>query len=327
MSDDTRFLYLTRSEIGGLDIDYGDMIDGVETAFRAWTSGKAIAHPKVASLTDVGSFFYGLNACSSKLGYNICHNSMGVQAELARPGMHHLNGMQILSDYRTAQPLAAMDTFWASTWIPAAVSGLAARYFARPDSRVLGIIATGAQARVHVPALRAVLPIEKVVAYNRSRSGAGAFAAEFADSGIEIEITDDPRVAVEAADVLVTAVPVSANTKPILDPAWVRPGTWCSLVDLARSWHPGLESFELTATDDHDQAKHEVEIGRFKMTGPFDVDLRELVSSAKNVSPKPEDRRVICHSGHAIGILALAKLVYEAAQAKGVGTRLPANWS
>jgi ornithine cyclodeaminase/alanine dehydrogenase-like protein (mu-crystallin family) len=36
---------------------------------------------------------------------------------------------------------------------------------------------------------------------------------------------------------------------------------------------------------------------------------------------------VICHSGHAIGILALAKLVYETAQAKGVGTRLPANWS
>jgi ornithine cyclodeaminase/alanine dehydrogenase-like protein (mu-crystallin family) len=165
------------------------------------------------------------------------------------------------------------------------------------------------------------------VAYNRSRSGAEAFAAEFAGSGIEIEITEDPRVAVEAADVLVTAVPVSANTKPILDPAWVRPGTWCSLVDLARSWHPGLEAFELTATDDHDQAKYEVEIGRFKMTGPFDVDIKELVSGKKTVSPKPEDRRVICHSGHAMGILALAKLVYETAQAKGAGTRLPANWS
>ncbi|MBT5416154.1 MAG: hypothetical protein HOK81_16265, partial [Rhodospirillaceae bacterium] len=229
MTEEPHFLYLTRGEVGNLGIDYAVMIDGVEAAFRAWTSGQAIAHPKIASLTDVGSFFYSLNACSSELGYNVCHNSMGVQAELARPGMHHLNGMQILSDYRTAQPLAAIDTFWASTWIPAAVSGLAARYFARPDSRVLGIIATGAQARVHVPALRAVLPIERVVAYNRSRSGAEAFARDFADSGIEVEVTEDPRAAVEAADVLVTAVPVSANTKPILDPAWVRPGTWVSL--------------------------------------------------------------------------------------------------
>lgn len=326
MAEEPQFLYLTRGEVGNLGISYEAMIDGVEAAFRAWTEGKAIAHPKVASLTDVGSFFYSLNACSPLLGYSICHNSMGVQAELARPGMHHLNGMQILSDYRTAQPLAAIDTFWASTWIPAAVSGLAARLFARPDSRTLGVIATGAQARVHVPALRAVLPIERVVAYNRSRAGAESFAREFADSGIEVEVTEDPRQAVEAADVLVTAVPVSNNIVPFLDPAWVRPGTWLSLVDLARSWLPGLEAFELRVTDDHAQALHEFEIGRFKLAGPFDADLKDLVSGARSAAPAPGDRRLICHSGHAMGILALAKLVYEAALAQGVGTRLLANW-
>ena len=80
MTEEPHFLYLTRGEVGNLGIDYAVMIDGVEAAFRAWTSGQAIAHPKIASLTDVGSFFYSLNACSSELGYNVCHHSMGALA-------------------------------------------------------------------------------------------------------------------------------------------------------------------------------------------------------------------------------------------------------
>src|SRR5215470_6855591 len=116
-----RILYLRRSDVAAAGVPYLAMIDEVERSYRDWAEGTAVGHPKVVSNTPAGSFFYSLNAWSTRLGISLSHNSMGVQAELAPPGEHHLNGMEVVSDYRTAKPLAFIDTFWISTWIPAAV--------------------------------------------------------------------------------------------------------------------------------------------------------------------------------------------------------------
>ena len=326
MTDSDRILYLTRSDVAGAGVPYLEMIDEVERCFRDWDEGALVGHPKVVSLTPARSFFYSLNAYSPRLGLNLCHNSMGVQAELAPPGQHHLSGMEILADYKTARPVALLDSFWMSTWIPAAVSGMAARRHARPESTTLGLVATGAQGRVHLPALKAVLPkLTNVVAYNRSRAGAEIFAAEARAQGWTVQIADHPRAAAEA-DVVVTSIPIASTSVPILDPSWVKPGAFVSAVDLGRSWHPGLAGFERVLTDDRDQAKHEIEIGRFKIAGPFEGDLKDM--AAGRVAPRrnASERAIICHSGHAVGILGLVALVYRYAVKNNVGTWLPANW-
>jgi alanine dehydrogenase len=326
MKNDDRILYLRRADVAGAGVPYLSMIDEVERCYRDWVEGKAVGHPKVVSDTPAGSFFYSLNAWSERLGISLSHNSMGVQAELAPPGEHHLNGMEILSDYRTAKPLAFIDTFWISTWIPAAVSGVVARKFARPESRTLGLVATGAQARVHLPALRAVLPkLDRVIAYNRSRKGADAFAAEARKDSWTVEVTEDPRAAA-AADVVVTSIPTSKDSRPFLDPAWVKPGAFVSLVDLGRAWLPGLDGFERVLTDEGSQAKHEIAIGRFKLKGPFEADLRDLATGRLAPRRSDAERAVLCHSGHSIGVMALAALVYRHAKEAGVGTWLPSNW-
>lgn len=326
MKNDDSILYLRRGDVAASGVPYLAMIDEVERCYRDWVEGTAVGHPKVVSNTKAGSFFYSLNAWSERLGISLSHNSMGVQAELAPPGEHHLNGMEILSDYRTAKPLAFIDTFWISTWIPAAVSGVVARKLARPDSRTIGFVATGAQARVHLPALRAVLPkLERVIAYNRSRKGAEAFAAEARKDGWTVEVTEDPRPAAEA-DVVVTSIPTSKDSRPFLDPGWVKPGAFVSLVDLGRAWRPGLDDFERVLTDEESQAKHEIAIGRFKLKGPFEADLRDLATGRLAPRRSASERAVLCHSGHSIGVMALAALVYRHAQTAGIGTWLPANW-
>ncbi len=326
MKNDDRILYLRRADVAGAGVPYLAMIDEVERCYRDWVEGIAVGHPKVVSNTPAGSFFYSLNAWSERLGISLSHNSMGVQAELAPPGEHHLNGMEIVSDYRTAKPLAFIDTFWISTWIPAAVSGVVARQFARPESRTLGLVATGAQARVHLPALRAVLPnLDRVIAYNRSRKGAEAFAAEARKDGWTVDVTEDPRPAAEA-DVVVTSIPTSRDSRPFLDPAWVKPGAFVSLVDLGRAWLPGLDGFERVLTDEGSQAKHEIAIGRFKLKGPFEADLRDLATGRLAPRRSAAERAVLCHSGHSIGVMALAALVYRHAREAEVGTWLPSNW-
>ena len=327
MTDNDRILYLTRSDVAGAGVPAIEMIDEVERCFREWDEGALVGHPKIVSLTPAQSYFYSLNAYSPRLGFNLSHNSMGIQAELAPPpGQHHLTGMEILADYTTARPLAVIDSFWMSTWISAAVSGLVARRYARPDATTIGLVATGTQARVHLPALKAVLPrLARVIAYNRSRGGAEAFAAEARAQGWTVDVADRPRAAAEA-DVVVTSIPFANTSVPILDPAWVRPGAFVSAVDLGRSWLPGANGFERVLTDDRDQARHEIEIGRFKIAGPFEADLKDMAAGRAKPRGNAGERVILCHSGHAVGVLGLSALVYRYAVTNKVGTWLPANW-
>lgn len=326
MIGNDHILYLTRSDVAGAGVPAIEMIDEVERCFREWDEGALVGHPKVISLTPAQSYFYSLNAYSPRLGLNMSHNSMGVQAELAQPGQHPLTGMEILADYKTARPVALIDSFWMSTWISAAVSGLVARRYARPDAATLGVVATGTQARVHLPALKAVLPgLVRIIAYNRSRGGAEAFAAEARAQDWTVDVADHPRAAAEA-DVIVTSIPFANTSRPILNPAWVKPGAFVSAVDLGRSWLPGANRFERVLTDDHDQAKHEIEIGRFKIAGPFEADLKDMAAGRAEPRGNASERAILCHSGHAVGVLGLASLVYRYAVKNKVGTWLPANW-
>ncbi len=317
--------YLRRKDVAAAAPSPLEMIDAVERAYLSRAEGRAVAETKVGMLAEGGSYFFSLNAYSEDLGYSLCHNSMGTQIEDTPPGEHHINGLEILSDLETAKPVAVIDSHWMSTWIAAALTGVAARRLARPSSRTPGFVATGAQARVNLPALRAILPIERVVAYNRRRAGAEAFAAEARGQGVEVEVTEDPRHAVEGMDAVVTSVPFSRFNEPFIDPAWVAPGAFVSVIDLGYSWLPGLGGFERIVTDDHGQAAHEIAIGLQEFAGPYDTDITELLTGARPGRESAVQRIVVAHGGHAIGILALAVGVYERAREMGLGTSWPAN--
>jgi ornithine cyclodeaminase/alanine dehydrogenase-like protein (mu-crystallin family) len=138
-------------------------------------------------------------------------------------------------------------------------------------------------------------------------------------------VTEEPRDAVEGMDVVISSVPLGALDKPFIDPAWVRPGTFVSVVDHGYSWLPGLGGFERIVTDDHTQAAHEIAIRPREFTGPYDTDITELLTGARPGRDSDEQRIVVAHGGHAIGILALAAHVYERARDLGLGTTWPIN--
>lgn len=317
--------YLTRKDVAAAAPSPLEMIDGIERAYLSRAEGRAVGKTKTGMITKNGGYFFSLNAYSEDLGYSLCHNSMGVQIEKTPPGEHHINGLEILSDLETAKPVAVIDSHWMSTWIAAALTGVAARRLARADSRSIGFIATGVQARVNLAALLTVLPIERVVAYNRRRAGAEAFAAEVRGQGVEVAVTEEPRRAVEGMDVVITSVPLSGLNKAFIDPAWVRPGAFVSVIDLGYSWLPGLGGFERIVTDDHAQAAHEIAIRLQEFAGPYDTDVTELLTGARPGRESDDQRIVVAHGGHAIGILALAAQVYEKARDMGLGTSWPDN--
>lgn len=104
-----------------------------------------------------------------------------------------------------------------------ATSGVAAKYLARDDARVLGIFGAGTQARSQVEALCAVRPIRLVKVYATTREGRERFARELGEQlAVEVRPVDEPRDVLRGSDVVVTA---TNSADPVFDGRWLEPGT------------------------------------------------------------------------------------------------------
>jgi ornithine cyclodeaminase/alanine dehydrogenase-like protein (mu-crystallin family) len=96
-------------------------------------------------------------------------------------------------------------------------AGLATSLLARADARVLAMLGAGAMAPDQITAVRTVRPIERTLLWSRSHSRAEALAGK-----VDAEVVDSADEAVAAADIVTTATP---STRPLFDPAAVKPGT------------------------------------------------------------------------------------------------------
>ena len=188
----------------------------------------------------------------------------------------------------------------------------------------MGFIACGLQARTHLRAFMAAFPIRRVVAYSRRRATSEAFAAEVREKGLEVDVVDEARAAVEGLDIVISSVPESPGLEPFLDPGWLSPGTFAGMTDVSRSWRwTGTAVPEIMATDDHDQSATMVKAGRLAYPKPFDADLAELVGGTKPGRENDGQRTGLIFSGLALADVAVAGTFYEQALAAGRGTVLP----
>jgi aryl-alcohol dehydrogenase-like predicted oxidoreductase len=141
-----------------------------------------------------------------------------------RYGLPSVLATLLLIDPKNGLPTAIIGANSLTSIRTGAAGGLAAKCLARPDSRVVGMIGAGVQARTQLQAVLEVLPgIERVKVYDLSEKRAAEFTKEFpVGSGRRIEVVESPERAARASDVLVTTTP---SRSPIVKRAWLDPGT------------------------------------------------------------------------------------------------------
>lgn len=152
-------------------------------------------------------------------------------ARLGLPGLH---STYMLYDAASGVPLALIDGDEITSRRTAAASALAASRLARPDARRLLVIGSGRVARLLAQAYRAVLPIEQVCVWGRSREKAEALAIELREQGFVATAVPDLADAVARADVVSCA---TLATEPVVRGEWLRPG---SHLDLIGSFTPSM---------------------------------------------------------------------------------------
>lgn len=311
-------LYLSNADVEACGLGVAEVEQAVEAMFAAKAEGRAVMKPKLALHPPNRALFLASPGVMDRPPYAGI-KWVGVADNEAR-GLPHIAGLILLSDAETGLPVAVMDARWTTGVRTAAITAVAARRLARPDSASIGFIACGLQARAHLAALRPLFPVTLVRAYSRRLETAEAFAEEARAQGLDADAVDTPRAALLGMDIVVTTTPVVPRTAPFLDAAWLAPGSFTSMVDLGLSWiSESLSRLDRVVTDDQAQAGSE----GLAYKEPYDGEVADLVVGRTAGRQSRDERTALVFAGLGLADVAVAALVYERAIEAGVGRRLP----
>lgn len=198
-----------------------ECIDLMRTAFLAVSEGKADQPIRravwTADRTGLLSLMPGHVHDPALLGIKL------ITVFPANVAVSSHQGLVVLFDARTGTPQAIADAAEITAIRTAAATAAATDILARGDARVLAVLGTGEQARAHLEALPLVRSFDRILLWGRDPAKADALGTWAATHlGLATETVPDVRGAVEAADVVCT---LTAAPEPILEGAWLRPGT------------------------------------------------------------------------------------------------------
>ncbi len=316
-------LYLSSDDIAALGLGPTELIDAVEHAFAAQAAGSARIGPKAVVPVDVGHSFHAMPGLLGDIGL-AGMKFFGVAPGNPARGLPNVCSLVVLSDLATGMPEAVLDGGWITAVRTAAMSAVAARHLAHPDSETAAFVGCGVQAHSHAQLLRAVLPrLKRASVLGRSPARRDAFAAALRETGWETRLADGPDDALAGADVAISTVPEQPGWTAFLDPALLPAQAFVAAVDLGRSWLPSrYGEFAFVATDDRAQSRGLVAEGRLKAPPDFAADLASLASGAYT-GGVPSGRSFFVFSGNVLGDLAVAAALYRRALDRGVGVNLP----
>ncbi|HLL85529.1 MAG TPA: hypothetical protein VK420_22850, partial [Longimicrobium sp.] len=206
-----------------------------------------------------------------------------------------------------------------TAWRTGAAGGVAAKYLARKNPRTLGLVGCGVQARVLIDSHRAVFGdgLELLLA-DASEATAKALQAEKGGRVVS------PREA-SGADIVCTSTPVRT---PVVKREWIRPGAHINAMGADA---PGKQELEARILldgrifiDDTEQALHSGEVNVPLHDGLLKPEqiagtLGEVLAGKKPGRTRDDEITIFDSTGLAVQDLSLARALYEAARAKGVG--------
>jgi ornithine cyclodeaminase/alanine dehydrogenase len=321
-------LILSRRDIEPL-LNMGEIINIIEMAFLESDQGKTVCPTR--AIINVGKhkgFMYYMPSYLSESESLAIKIVSQYDENLPKYGVPTIMASILLNDPQTGRLLAIMEGGYLTALRTGAASGVAAKYLARRDSKVVGVIGTGVQARTQIWAMTEVLRnIAKVKAYDVSPGRVEGFAKDISQKlGLDVETVETSKQCVENSDLIVVA---STSRVPVLDGNWLTKGAHVNSIGVS-----GPEGREL---DDTTIKKAKIVVdtkeGVLAETGDLIVPIKRGVISQENIyaelheivgGKKPgrtSDDEVTCWKavGMAIEDAAVAKLVYDKAKKEGIG--------
>jgi ornithine cyclodeaminase/alanine dehydrogenase-like protein (mu-crystallin family) len=319
-----QILFLSRQEVESL-LTMREVFDAVENVFKIIARGKDVQSEKAAI-----EYSHGTARLTASLGYidgRVAGTKWhGMSQSNAAAGLPRLTALIVVNDPQTTSPIAVMDGTSITALRTGALAAIGAKYLAQDDSRTIAIIGCGIQGRSHLAAIKELFSIEDVRAYDASPKSAMAFANEMkAKLQIAIEVKDDPKSAVENAEII--AMTTSAQAPVVLE-NWISKGAYVAATSLFKDLDPTLSRKADKWVVGHMKADKRI-ISDMKRLLAIELsesdiyaDLTEIISGHKPARERREERIVFTHIGMGALDLAVASIAFNKAVHKNVGTHL-----
>jgi len=160
-------------------------------------------------------------------------------------GLDTHQGIVLLSDGRTGEPLAILNASAVTEIRTAAVSVVATELLARPEAATLAVIGAGVQARSHILALDRARPLTEVRVASRDPAGAERLAISVGGhTRASVRPCSSAREAVTGADIIVTA---TSSAAPVLHRDWIASGVHINAVGACQPHVRELDSATVAA--------------------------------------------------------------------------------
>src|SRR6185436_3280324 len=151
-------LILSRSDVHAL-LTLRDCIAAVEQAFALHADGKTLGPGVLGVPVPGGGFHVKAAGLVGARRYFAAKTNANFPENLKTFGRPTIQGTVVLFDARHGEPLAVMDSGSITALRTGAATAVAAKYLARPESRVATVVGCGVQGEIQLAAIAAVLPL------------------------------------------------------------------------------------------------------------------------------------------------------------------------
>ena len=295
-----------------------DCIVAVEDAFRAHGEGRVAPPGLLHAETPKGEFHVKAGAMDLGQPFFAIKINGGFFGNRVNYNMPNIQGLVLLCDGENGYPLALMDSKAITGKRTGAATAVAAKYLARPESKVLTICGCGTQGAIQLEALLRRFPLEKVHAHSRSAASMERFAAECEERwGLEAAPAPDLEAALADTDICVTCTPAKGA---FLKQGWLRPGTFVAAVGAdspeKQELDPALLGGNKVVADILEQCIHVGEIhhglaGGFLRAEDVHGELGQVIAGHRAGRTSASEITIFDSTGTALQDLAAAMLVYR----------------
>ena len=314
-------LFLSENDVKQL-LTVGMAMEAVESAHRDLALGQAQDTPRARTRLPQTALhiLQGALPAQGVLGYKAYTSNRSGNRFLVH-----------LFDAASGRLRAMIEADYLGMIRTGAVSGVAAKWLARPEAKVAGVFGAGWQAEGHVRAICEALPLECVKVFARQADKLAAFCQRLSEqTGVRVVPAASAEEAVRDSDLLGT---VTTAAQPLFDAVWLSPGTHINAagsnalirqeLSEATLRRCGLIAVDTVATALAEAGDLLPLLEKGRLQPRQMVELGEVIIGRQPGRESAEQITVFESQGLAIQDLAVALRVLAAAEAAGLGVEIP----
>ena len=348
-------LLLSNEEVTRV-LSMADCMEPMETAFRELGNGQAVTRPRsdlVVPQADPARH-YLLKTCDAALpgaGLSAVRITSNMMQEFQSKDRRRLDplplagggkgyvGLVLLFDMQTLELAGIIHDARIQVMRAGAAHGIAAKYLARTDAAVMGVLGSGNQAREQLSAVALVRRLRLVKVYSPTQANRERFVREMSDRlRIEVVGCSTVREVVQGSDIVAAT---TTSLVPLFPGEWLEAGQHVSAVRATEMDDVARARAALLVLQSGEQSQLWVPSGAKPEQGSWyqarnrERDTRRLALLPDIVAGQHPGRtdahQITLLGGYAsfgpgTGYSALGAIALKRAKERGIGRELPAEW-